>query len=335
MRVLVTGGTGYLGSAIVAALCRAGHRPVVFARRATATVASAGGAVEAVDGDVRDAVALARAARGCDGVVHAAALVSIWQRDRTAFHAINVGGLSNAVSAVREHGIQRFVYTSSFLALPPAGAAAPLASNDYQRTKADAQRLADRAIADGAPLVCVFPGVIYGPGPRTEGNLLGRLVADHLAARLPGLAGSRRVWSFAWVEDVARGHVAALERASPGARYALGGENASQRRAFEIVRDLTGRALPRSIPLPVAYAAGLAEEWRARLTGALPIVTRGSVEILRHDWPLDSTAAVCDLGYRLTPLRDGIARVVAELADETPGTGWRGSPHPPSRRGAR
>jgi len=334
MRVLVTGGTGYLGSAIVAALRKAGHRPVVFARRATTAFVSAGGAVEAVDGDVRDAVALAHAARGCDGLVHAAALVSIWQRDRTAFHAVNVGGLSNAVSAVREHGIRRVVYTSSFLALPPPGATAPLASNDYQRTKADAQRVADRAIADGVPLVCVFPGVIYGPGPRTEGNLLGRLIADHLAGRLPGLAGGGRIWSFAWVEDVARGHVAALERACPGARYALGGENASQRRAFEIVRDLTGRALPRSIPLPVAYAAGLAEEWRARLTDALPIVTRGSVEILRHDWPLDSTAAERDLGYRLTPLRDGLARMVAELADEAPGTRKDGLPHPPSRRGA-
>jgi len=124
MRVLVTGGTGYLGSAIVAALRKAGHRPVVFARRATTAFVSAGGAVEAVDGDVRDAVALAHAARGCDGLVHAAALVSIWQRDRTAFHAVNVGGLSNAVSAVREHGIRRVVYTSSFLALPPPGATA-------------------------------------------------------------------------------------------------------------------------------------------------------------------------------------------------------------------
>jgi farnesol dehydrogenase len=318
MRVLVTGGTGYLGRAIVSALRAAGHHPVVFARRATA---AADPGVEAIDGDVRRAGDLARAGRGCDGIVHAAAMVSIWQRDARAFDAVNVGGLRNVLAVASEHGIQRLVYTSSFLALPPAGAADPIVSNDYQRTKAEAQRIAERAAADGAPIVCVHPGVVYGPGARTEGNLVGRLVADHLAGRLPGLVGGDRIWSFTWLEDVARGHVAALERGRAGAGYALGGENVPQRRVFEIVRDLTGRALPRRIPAAAARAAGFVEEWRARLTGALPLLTRGSVTILGHDWPLDSSPAARDLGYAITPLRDGVTRLVAELTGRAPGPG--------------
>ena len=99
---------------------------------------------------------------------------------------MNVAGLRNVIDACRERGIPRIVYTSSFLALPPAGQDLPISANDYQRTKVLAHGVAMRAIDDGAPIVVMLPGVVYGPGPRTEGNLVGRLVHDHLAGRLPG-----------------------------------------------------------------------------------------------------------------------------------------------------
>src|SRR5829696_2634555 len=113
MRVLVTGGTGYLGSAIVRALDRTGHEPIVFARRATA--ASLPG--RAIDGDVRDTRAVTAASTGVDAICHTAALVAQWRRDPSEFDAINVGGLQSVLSASRERGIARVVYTSSFLAL--------------------------------------------------------------------------------------------------------------------------------------------------------------------------------------------------------------------------
>ena len=83
----------------------------------------------------------------------------------------------------------------------------------------------------------LYPGVVYGPGVMSEGNLVGRLLADHRAGKLPGLIGADRVWSFSWVDDVAAAHVRALERAAPGSRYQLGGENAPQIRPFEILRE--------------------------------------------------------------------------------------------------
>lgn len=306
MKVLVTGGTGYLGHAIVAALVARGHKPVVFARSAT----SSGLTGQLVDGDVRDAAALARAARGCDAIIHSAALVSLWRPRRQDFDDVNVGGLEHVLDVARAAGFGRILYTSSFLALPPADGPLPLACNDYQRTKVRADALAAQAVAGGAPIIRVYPGVIYGPGLVTEGNLVGRLVADHLAGRLPGLVGADRRWSYAFVDDVAEGHVAALERAAPGSRYVLGGENAPQVRVFEIVRELTGRPLPRRIPFGVATAAALMDEARAALVGTPPRITRGAVEIFRHDWSLDSAQAQQDLGYRLTPLREGIERML-------------------------
>jgi farnesol dehydrogenase len=309
MRVLLTGGTGYLGGAVARALASRGHDLVLFSRSASRS----GLPGTPVDGDVRDADALRRAAAGCDAVVHAAALVSIWRSPPTDFDDVNVGGLRNAMAAADAARVSRFVYTSSFLALPPRGESAPLAANDYQRTKVAADRVAEQAVHDGHPLVRLYPGVVYGPGAFTEGNLVGRLIADHLRRRLPALIGPENAWSFAYVDDVAAGHCAALERGKIGERYALGGENAPQRRAFEIVEQLTGRRPPLRLPFAVAATLGAAEEYRVRLFGGTPLVTRGAVEIFRHDWSLDSAAAVRDLGYTITALSEGIRRTVASL----------------------
>jgi len=309
MRILITGGTGYLGRAIVSALAAAGHTVVVFARAATGS----GLPGTLVDGDIRDAAAVERAAAGCDAIAHAAALVSIWRRRPQDFDDVNVGGLRNVVAAAKRHGIGRILYTSSFLALPPRDARAPLAANDYQRTKALADRAADDALRDGAPIVRVYPGVVYGPGTFSEGNLVGRLIADHLRHRLPGVIGPEHPWSYAYVDDVAAGHRAAFDRGEVGGRYALGGENATLDRVFDIVRAVTGRRRPWRIPFPIADAMGAAEELRVRLFGGTPLVTRGAVEIFRHDWSLDSGTAQRALGYTITPLEDGIRRTIESI----------------------
>ncbi len=309
MKILVTGGTGFLGRAIVRALVAHGHEPVVFARSAE----TAGLPGHAVNGDVRSRDAIRAAAAGCDAICHTAALVSVWRPRRAEFDEVNVGGLDNVLSAASTLGIGRIVYTSSFLALPPNGADRPLEANDYQRTKAIADLRAREAAAQGAPIVTVYPGVIYGPGERTEGNLLGGMIADHLAHRLPGIVGASRMWSFSFVDDVAEGHVAALERGRAGERYPLGGENAPQMRAFEILRELTGRALPRRIPAWAATALGVVEQTRAAITGRPPLLTAATVAVLDRNWALDSSLAERDLGYRWRPLATGLAATLPSL----------------------
>jgi NAD+-dependent farnesol dehydrogenase len=309
MKVLVTGGTGYLGRAVVRALAGRGHQLVIFARSASRS--GLPGAL--VDGDVRERDALERAAAGCDAISHSAALVSIWRRRPADFDDVNVGGLRNVLAVAHRRQIPRVLYTSSFVALPPRGRSSPIEANDYQRTKVAADREADTAVRDGAPIVRVYPGVVYGPGAFTEGNLVGRLIADHLKHKLPGLIGPEQPWSYSYVDDVAAGHCAALERGAIGGRYALGGENATQQHVFEIVHRLTGRRTPARIPFPVATTLAIAEELRVSLFGGTPLVTRGAVEIFRHDWSLDSSDAVRELGYTMTSLDDGLARTVASI----------------------
>lgn len=310
MVVLVTGGTGYLGRHVAGALASRGHTPVLFARRASA----AGLPWRAIDGDVGDPDALLGAARGCDAICHTAAKVEIAGRPE-AFDRVNVGGLRNAIAATEALGLRRLVYTSSFLAGAPADGRPLRRTNHYQRTKAMAATVAREAAAAGAPIVTVVPGVVYGPGSWTEGNLAGRLLRDHLRGRLPATVGARRTWSFSFVDDVARGHASALERGALGACYGLGGPNLPQMAMFEWVRARQGRRLPLDLPVPMARIAGAADELRTRLLGGTPQLTRGAVEILAHDWPVDSAAAARDLDYRITPFEEAMERTVREIEE--------------------
>ena len=176
--------------------------------------------------------------------------------------------MRNALAAAREAGA-RLVYTSSFIALGPSGDGrldaerphpGPPYRNAYERTKADADAVARRAAADGQDVVIVYPGVIYGPGDMTEGNIVARMIADHLNGRLPALVGpGDRRWSYAFVEDVAEGHAQALEKGQGGDRFVLGGEDATLARLFALVQEATGHAPPRlHLPYGVATAIGRA-----------------------------------------------------------------------------
>ena len=309
MKVLVTGGTGYLGRAIAGELARRGHQPTVFARGAEQLKDLPW---PAVAGDVRDHRALRLAVRGMDGVVHAAALVSVWRRDPAEFDRINVGGLETLLDVCALERTGRIVVTSSFLALPPAGVGRALEANEYQRSKVRAREVARSGAIRGLPIVTIVPGVIYGPGPDSEGDLVGRLFRDHLAGRLPGIIGADRLWSFSYVGDVAAAHVQALESGEPGEEYVAGGENLPQMRAFELLREARGTPLPRRIPGPLAQMFAAWEE-KVAARSRPPRLTRGTVRILLHDWPLDNARSIQKLSYRITPFNEGIKRLLAGM----------------------
>ena len=165
----------------------------------------------------------------------------------------------------------------------------------------------------GLPIVTIVPGVIYGPGPDTEGNLVGRLFRDHLAGRLPGIIGADRLWSFSFVDDVAEAHVRALESGEP-ARNTSPAARTSRRCARS---NCSARRAARRCP---DGSPGRSRTWsrpgrrRSRPGRRPPRVTRGTVRILLRDWPLDNARSIEKLSYRITPLDEGIKRVLAGVA---------------------
>jgi NAD+-dependent farnesol dehydrogenase len=204
VKVLLTGGTGFLGKRVAHALVNAGHGLRLLARPTSLRAGLPEGA-ELAPGDVTDAGSMVRAAQGCDAVVHLAALVKVWVPDATAFERVNVGGLQNALRAAKEAGA-RLVYTSSFIAIGPAGPE-PVGEerrhpgdtfrNAYERTKAQADALALEACAAGQDVVVLYPGVIYGPGEMTEGNIVVRMIADHLQGKMPAGGEASAIFSAA------------------------------------------------------------------------------------------------------------------------------------------
>ncbi|HLA75969.1 MAG TPA: NAD-dependent epimerase/dehydratase family protein [Vicinamibacteria bacterium] len=324
MKVLLTGGTGFLGKNVATALDAAGHSVRILAR-AGSNLAGLPPAAEIAPGDVTDAGSLERAAHGCGAILHMAAVVKMWAPDPAVFDAVNLGGLRNALAAARAAGA-RLVYTSSFMAIGPAGPTPADESqvhpgtyrNAYERTKAQADAAAREAAAAGQDVVMLYPGVVYGPGDLTDGNLVVKMVVDHLQGRLPGIIGpGDRLWSYSYVSDVAAGQLAALARGRAGQRYFLCGENADMNGLFALLAELTGVPVPRRhIPYPLATALGGALWAWAELTGHPPQLTHQVVGVFREHWAYSSAKAERELGYRVTPLREGLQETIAWLREQ-------------------
>ncbi len=319
--LLLTGATGYLGSGIARQLLARGERFRVLAREASRLEFNpAASPCEVVIGDLCDRDAVRRALQGIDAVIHTAAVVKMWVRDSREFTRVNVDGLRTLLEAAEQAGVKKVVYTSSFIALGPStdvNAAEGLRhagpfSDAYEESKACALEWVRAEAQRRFPVITTFPGVIYGPGPRTEGNLMGGMIDQYLAGKFPGLLGSgEQRWSFAFLPEVAAAHLVALEKGVPGEEYLLAGDNRSLNDFFRLLADFTKvRNKVRHLPFAMGKLAGAMELARARWSRHTPQLTPGVVEIFKHDWVYSSAKAARDLGYRVVPLEEGLLKTL-------------------------
>jgi NAD+-dependent farnesol dehydrogenase len=319
--ILLTGATGYLGSRIAQELAvrRVPFRVLVRSRSRLPLDATAAGP-EVVEGDLRDGATVKRALQGVDRVIHTAALVKMWVRDPAEFRLVNVDGLKALLEAAHQANVERVVYTSSFIALGPSADASageglhhrgPY-SNQYEQTKAQALAWLREEGFSRYPVTVLLPGVIYGPGPLTEGNLIGGMISQYLAGKFPGLLGSgNQRWSFAFNADVVAAHLTALECGKPGEEYVLGGDNQPLNEFFRLLSDLSGVQRPvRHLPFAVGKIVGALELAKAKIFARSPQLTPGVVEIFKHDWVYSSAKAERELGYHVTRLEDGLKKTL-------------------------
>uniref|UniRef100_A0A1J3IWT0 Putative dihydroflavonol-4-reductase n=1 Tax=Noccaea caerulescens TaxID=107243 RepID=A0A1J3IWT0_NOCCA len=329
MKILVTGSTGYLGARLCHALLRRGHSVRALVRRTSDLSSlppeSDGDAFELAYGDVTDYRSLKDACSGCDIIFHAAAVVEPWLPDPSQFVSVNVGGLKNVLEAVKEtKTIQKIIYTSSFFALGSTDGSVANENQvhnekffctEYERSKAAADKIALNVAIEGVPMILLYPGVIYGPGKLTSGNMVAKLLIERFSGRLPGYIGyGNDRCSFSHVDDVVEGHVAAMEKGRLGERYLLTGENASFKHVFDMAALITGTKKPSfTIPLWAIEAYGWLSVLISRVTGKLPVISPPSVKVLRHQWAYSCEKAKVELGYNPRSLREGLEEMLTWL----------------------
>lgn len=322
--VFVTGGTGFVGDRLVGAL-RARGRSVRALARPTSDRAAAAEGLEWVEGDILDRDSLRRALAGCTEVFHLAAYARNWAKDPSTFSRLNVEGTRNVLRAAAEAGVRRIVYTSTVVVFGPTprGVVAneetprstPRFLTEYEETKSVAETEALDLARRGVPIVAVHPTRVYGPGKRTEGNSVSLMIDDYDRGRFPVVPGrGENVGNYAFVDDLVEGHLLAMEKGRVGERYILGGENSSLSGLLRLVDELTGKkhiqvGLPRTVAMSYAGLEKLKAEW----FGVYPRITPGWVETFLEDWAYSSAKAERELGYRITPLREGVRRTLEWL----------------------
>jgi dihydroflavonol-4-reductase len=314
-RVFVTGGSGVIGSALIARLVERGDEVLALARSDAAADAVQKRGARPVHGDALDAEALARGMDGCALAFHVAGVNALCVADPEAMRRVNVDGAVLAVRAAKRAGVPRLVHTSSAATVGEAPGA--MGNEDtvhrgwflstYEQTKTEGERAALAAAAEiGQDVVSVNPSSVQGPG-RASGT--GRILLAFLDGRLRVFV--QTYVSMVDIGDCIEGHLLAAERGRSGERYLLNGMTLTISEALALAADVAGvERSPRLVPRAVATVAAGAVEGAFRLVRRSPPVCREMVRTLLHGHRYDASRAERELGIHYTSPRETVRRTV-------------------------
>lgn len=311
-RVVVTGAAGFIGSAVTRALIGRGVEVVALLEPGASTSNLEGLDVERHDVDVTDSQQLINAFTGARYCFHLAAKFGFWPQDPSSFYAVNVSGSQNVIRAATDSGVERIVYTSSVatLGLWNTKAGRPSDEDDvadlshlygnYKQTKYVAEHEVLRLAAQGAPVVLVLPTMPHGPFDHRP-TPSGKVVLDYLNGHIPGYVDT--AMNVAHVDDLAEGHLLALENGRQGRSYICGGDNISMAQLLDALSNVTG--LPRArrrFPSTFPMLAGRASQFiEGNLLRREPRVPLEAAQMATTVMTFDDSRARSELGYRSRP----------------------------------
>jgi dihydroflavonol-4-reductase len=318
--ILVTGASGFVGSAVAHALIAAGYKVRALVRSTSSRKNLEGLDIEIAEGDMRDASSVARAMSGARFLMHVGADYRLWARDPEEILRTNRDGTRNLMQAALKAGVERIVYTSSVatLAVSASGESIdetrPLsfekAIGAYKKSKVAAEQIVASMVAEqGLPAVIVHPSTPIGPRD-VKPTPTGRIIIEAALGRVPGYVDTGL--NLVHVDDVAQGHIAALQQGRIGEHYILGGQNVGFAEMLADIAALGGRRapwlrMPRRLIYPLAFLA----EAKARVTGREPFLTRDGLRMSKYRMFFSSAKAERDLGYRARPYKQGLGDALA------------------------
>ena len=317
--VLVTGVSGFVGSAVARALAARGTRVRGLIRESSPRANLTDFPGELVEGDLRDAEAVARAMGGVRHLFHVAADYRLWAPDPEEIVRNNAATTRIVMEAALAAGVERVVYTSSVATLKPrdggpadeSRAAAPdQVVGAYKRSKVVAERLVeDMVAARGLPAVIVQPSTPIGPRD-VRPTPTGRIIVEAANGRMPAFVDSGL--NLVHVDDVATGHLLAFDRGRVGARYILGGQDVMLGDMLAEIAAIVGRKAPTiRIPRAPLFPLAWVNEQVARVTGGDPFLNMDSLRMAKHRMFFTSARAEAELGYRARPHREALADAIA------------------------
>jgi dihydroflavonol-4-reductase len=325
-RVVITGAAGFVGSAVARAVQARAAKIVAVLEPGANDRNLEGIDAERVVADIRDIAAVRAACAGARFVFHLAALYRFWARDPRTFYDVNVGGTLNVLDAARAAACERLVFTSTVGVLGLGGTRAGDAADEscyadiahlhgsYKGSKYAAEHEVLRACAEGLDLSIVLPTFPLGPGD-TRPTPTGKLALDFLNGRMPAFADT--AMNVAHVDDLALGHIAALERGGRGRSYVLGGENLSMRAILRTLADYSSLPMPRlQVPRSLILSAGVASTLiEGRLLRREPHVPLEGARMSSAKMIFKDERARAEIGYASRPAREAIRESARWFAD--------------------
>jgi len=325
-KVFITGATGFVGAHVARKLVLRGEDVTALIRPQSDLALIRDLQLRTMMGDLRDFRSVLNAMQGAEVVYHVAADYRLWSRNPKEMYATNVYGTRNVMEAAARCGVKRVVYTSTVgcLGIPrdgsPGNETTPVSRHDlpghYKKSKYDAEMVALDYASNGLDVVIVNPSTPVGPGD-TKPTPTGRMILDFMRGRMLGYVDTGL--NLIAVEDVADGHLLAMEGGRRGERYILGNRNLKLIEIFGILAKITGRTAPTiRVPYPLALAAAYLDAAWSRLRGSEPTVPIEGVLMSRKRMFFDASKAVSELGLPQSPVEDALRRSVEWFSRKGP-----------------
>jgi farnesol dehydrogenase len=329
MNYFLTGATGFIGAELAKILLSEGHTVHALVRSPERAKNIEHPNLKLFKGEITNPADVEKAMAGCEYALHLAGYAKPWSKDKNIPYEINVHSTEVILEAALKKGIKRLVYTSTAGTLKPSDTDELIDENspapesyltDYEQTKRQAELRCFDYVAKGLDVVIVNPTRVYGPGLLSKSNSVTTIISQYSNGKWHILPGSGKdIGNYVFVNDVVEGHLLALKNGRPGERYVLGGENSSFADFFKTLSGVTGKKYKLyNLPLWAMMMAARGMMVGTAVLGTEPLITPQWVKRYAQNRVVSSDKAVAGLGYKITPLTEGVKITLDWLNQQKP-----------------